>query len=308
MPIAFQTNTTATNSGATPAASQSLTIDKPTGLATGDVLVAIIWLNEDLQTPYTLPSDPTFPGFTKVSEKDVFNTSTSRRGWVYRKTITDGGSEPASYTFTVNYSSTGTGNLAGVLSRFSGVDTTTPIDTNSTLDGETTSITLTFNGVTTTTANTMLVMCGGSRRNVTTTYNDGTKIADAGIAGTTAAAGVVATMGYLAQVSAGASGNKTATISGGIARENDGLIVALKEAVASGLTITSVNTTNTAFSAQTNSAVIGTGLSASVVCTYAGIACTNESASSSTSLKITFPNFFTNNIKLGRNYEFKVVG
>lgn len=78
--------------------------------------------------------------------------------------------------------------------------------------------------------------------------------------------------------------------------------------VSGGLTITSVNTTNTAFSAQTNSAVIGTGLSASVVCTYAGIACTNESASSSTSLKITFPNFFTNNIKLGRNYEFKVVG
>jgi hypothetical protein len=76
----------------------------------------------------------------------------------------------------------------------------------------------------------------------------------------------------------------------------------------SGLTITSVNTTNTAFSTQIDSAVIGTGLSASVVCTYAGIACTNESASSSTSLKITFPNFFTNNIKLGRNYEFKVVG
>ena len=78
--------------------------------------------------------------------------------------------------------------------------------------------------------------------------------------------------------------------------------------ITTGLTITSVNTTNTAFSAQTNSAVVGTGLSASVVCTYAGVACTNESASSSTSLKITFPNFFTNNIKLGRNYEFKVIG
>lgn len=83
---------------------------------------------------------------------------------------------------------------------------------------------------------------------------------------------------------------------------------AIEPAPAGGLTITSVNTTNTAFSAQTDSAVIGTGLSASVVCTYAGIACTNESASSSTSLKITFPNFFTNNIKLGRNYELKVVG
>jgi hypothetical protein len=87
------------------------------------------------------------------------------------------------------------------------------------------------------------------------------------------------------------------------------IAVSIEEAAGpSGLTITSVNTTNTAFSAQTDSAVVGTGLSASVVCTYAGIACTNESASSSTSLKITFPNFFTNNIKLGRNYEFKVVG
>jgi hypothetical protein len=85
-------------------------------------------------------------------------------------------------------------------------------------------------------------------------------------------------------------------------------IGAFEYVTATGLTITSVNTTNTAFSAQTDSAVVGTGLSASVVCTYAGIACTNESASSSTSLKITFPNFFTNNIKLGRNYEFKVIG
>jgi hypothetical protein len=106
-----------------------------------------------------------------------------------------------------------------------------------------------------------------------------------------------------------ASGSLTADPSWTTATTNYALAVAsFDEATASGLTLTSVNTTNTAFSAQTDSAVVGTGLSASVVCTYAGIACTNESASSSTSLKITFPNFFTNNIKLGRNYEFKVVG
>lgn len=105
--------------------------------------------------------------------------------------------------------------------------------------------------------------------------------------------------------------HSTATKCGFVARSAAaaGLITSVDVTyTASGLTITSVNTTNTAFSAQTDSAVVGTGLSASVVCTYAGIACTNESASSSTSLKITFPNFFTNNIKLGRNYEFKAVG
>jgi hypothetical protein len=109
--------------------------------------------------------------------------------------------------------------------------------------------------------------------------------------------------------SQGSSGSKTATFTYNANTGNKLMMaVSVAEAAATGLTITSVNTTNTAFSAQTDSAVVGTGLSASVVCTYAGIACTNESASSSTSLKITFPNFFTNNIKLGRNYEFKVVG
>lgn len=102
--------------------------------------------------------------------------------------------------------------------------------------------------------------------------------------------------------------NVPSTDIAGVTRSGTTTDIGASMFVSTGLTITSVNTTNTAFSAQTDSSLVGTGLSASVVCTYAGIACTNESASSSTSLKITFPNFFTNNIKLGRDYEFKVVG
>jgi hypothetical protein len=228
MAIAFETHTADSNSGATSAVSQTLTVNKPTGVVSGDVIVVVIYSNEDSQSANTLSSEPTFTGWTKISEGAAYNTSSSRRRWAYYRVA--GGSEPSSWDFTITYIVSGTANLVSVCSRFSGVDTANPVDVASTLDGETSSQTITFGGVTTATANTMLVMAGGSRRNLTTTYTDGTKIADSGIAGTTAAAGCVACMGYLAQVAAGASGAKSASISGGVNRENDGLIVALKQA------------------------------------------------------------------------------
>lgn len=308
MAIVYRSNTTGQHDGSVASTTHSVTLNKPTGLATGDCVVVVISGRQDDGTSRDLSSEVSFSGFTLVSESSAYTATAVSRKWVFRKAITDGAGEPASYTFTATGSSANKLNLVGIAAAFSGVDTASPVDASSAFDGEVTGATLTFNGVTTTAANTMLVMCGAARRGTpTATFNDGTEIAESAQAGTAAAGGgTTAYMGYLAQAGAGASGDKTATLTE--SRENDGLIVALKEAAASGLTITSVNTTNTAFSAQTDSAVVGTGLSASVVCTYAGIACTNESASSSTSLKITFPNFFTNNIKLGKNYEFKVVG
>lgn len=52
--------------------------------------------------------------------------------------------------------------------------------------------------------------------------------------------------------------------------------------------------------------IIGTGLSAGQTVTYNGVACTTISASSSLNIRVTFPNFWTNNIKLGNTYELKV--
>lgn len=301
MAIVFETFASGNNT----ADGNTVTVNKPTGTATGDVLVAVVGFWQGAATAGTI-TESAPSGWILVGKYPASGTETLGLA-VWRKTITDGGGEPSTYDFGMDSSQAPDGSLAATIARFSGVDTTSPIDVAGT-NNYASSLTVTFNGVTTSSANTMLVMCGANRRTLTYTFNNGTKIDDQSGGDSADASNTVSIgMGYLAQAGAGASGNKTATISGATPRENVGFMFALKEA-SGGLTITSVNTTNTAFSAQTDSAVVGTGLSASVVCTYAGIACTNESASSSTSLKITFPNFFTNNIKLGRNYEFKVVG
>lgn len=78
-------------------------------------------------------------------------------------------------------------------------------------------------------------------------------------------------------------------------------------ASATGLTITSVTPTDV-YSQQVDVAVVGTKLSNSATVTFAGAACTGLSASGSTSLKITMPNFYTNNIKVGTVKELKIIG
>jgi hypothetical protein len=240
MAIAYRSNTTGQHDGSVASTTHSVTLNKPSGLATGDCLVVVISGRQDDGASRDLASEVSFSGFTLVSESAAYTATAVSRKWVFRKAITDGAGEPASYTFTATGSSANKLNLTGIAGAFSGVDTASPVDASSTFDGEVTSTTLTFNGVTTTTANTMLVMCGAARRGTpTATFNDGTEIAESAQAGTAAAGGgTTAYMGYLAQASAGASGNKTATLTE--SRENDGLIVALKESAPSGLTITSV--------------------------------------------------------------------
>lgn len=83
--------------------------------------------------------------------------------------------------------------------------------------------------------------------------------------------------------------------------------LAVYEVASAGLTITSVTPTDV-YSQQVDVVVAGTKLSNSAVVTFAGAACTGLSASSSTSLKITMPNFYTNNIKVGTVKELKIIG
>lgn len=258
MPILYLANTTASYNGSTSATTHSLTINKPTGTTVGDVLLVLISGAEDDGTGRPLSQEVSFSGFTKVTEARSFSTSGTRRSWVYVKPITSS-AEPSSYTFTVNYSTGGVMNMAGVAARFSGVDLLSPVNANSVFDSETTSTTVTFNGVTTTAANTMLAMMGYVRRNLTTTFNDGTKIADASQVGTAAAGGgITSFMGYLVQDPIGASGNKTATISGGTARENDALIVALNPA-SNGIYVVG-QSNNTIYANSSNVTILGSGL------------------------------------------------
>lgn len=307
MAIAYRSSTTGQHDGSVAASTHSVTLNKPTGLATGDCLVVTISGREDDGTGRPLSSEVSFTGFTLVTENAAYSSAVVSRKWVFKKVVSDATSEPASYTFTATGNGTNKINLAGIAAAFSGVDTSNSVDASSTFDGETTSTTLTFNSVTTSTANTMLVMCGVARRGTpTATFNDGTEIAESAQAGTAGlGGGTTVYMGYLAQAGSGASGDKTATLTE--SRENDGLIVALKEAAPTGLSITSVTPTDV-YSQQVDVAVVGTKLSNSATVTFAGAACTGLSASGSTSLKITMPNFYTNNIKVGTVKELKIIG
>jgi hypothetical protein len=73
-------------------------------------------------------------------------------------------------------------------------------------------------------------------------------------------------------------------------------------------TITSVNNGNDVYSGQTLVKVRGTNLTNVTSATYKGVACTEISKSSSLSITMTFPNFFTNNIKVGAQHALKIRG
>ena len=119
--------------------SSDITINKPTGTASGDVLVAAIYSagNNITDTP---PS-----GWTQVTKVNINN----RQLWLYYKVA--GGSEPASYTWTASYS-----NAGGGIDRYSGVDNTTPEDATVTTNNGT-GTSATYSGVTTSTDGAMLV-------------------------------------------------------------------------------------------------------------------------------------------------------
>jgi len=85
-------------------------------------------------------------------------------------------------------------------------------------------------------------------------------------------------------------------------------LVGIQGAEAGGFTITSVNEGNDVYSGQTFVKVVGTGLSNVTSATYKGAACSEISKSSSLSITMTFPNFFTNNIKVGAQHSLKVRG
>ncbi|PRH79390.1 hypothetical protein C6N75_09920 [Streptomyces solincola] len=99
--------TTATSAGAT-----SISVAKPTGVASGDVLIAHFSHNDQTATltGWTLVNSTKSPG---VAFRD---------GLFYKVA---GGSEPASYTFSVPAN---TGPLVGSITAWRGVDTSAPIN------------------------------------------------------------------------------------------------------------------------------------------------------------------------------------
>jgi MSHA biogenesis protein MshQ len=133
-----------------PALQSSITINKPAGTIQNDVMIASIGFSPNTLTITTVPA-----GWTLVRRVDNTNANANSLA-VYRKVA--GAAEPASYAWVFSAA----GYLAGGISTFSGVDTTTPVDIengNCTQQGScaTTTLSHATPSVATTVANTMLV-------------------------------------------------------------------------------------------------------------------------------------------------------
>lgn len=108
---------TAANSGT------SLTIDKPSGVAENDLLIAIVRVS-DTASPYTADVTAYPSGWTKQLD---YTNSGFYAFDIYYKIATS--SEPSNYTWTISHSDANAG--AGYIMRFSGVNLIDPIKSGS---------------------------------------------------------------------------------------------------------------------------------------------------------------------------------
>ena len=139
MAIAFRSLSASAGTSGSPA-----TQNKPTGVVSGDVMLA--WLYVDLNATVSTPAT----GWTQLDLQASATSGQTYNMYVYYKVA--GASEPTSYSWTLsaaNYNEV-------LITAFSGVDTTTPIDAHGIRDAGSTA-SLTTPTITTSTANDCLV-------------------------------------------------------------------------------------------------------------------------------------------------------
>lgn len=183
-------------SGTTP-----LTISKPAGTISGDLMIAAIAFRPNTET-ITEPS-----GWTLIRRTNSTTSNTSSQA-IYR--LVAGSSEPESYTWILNGSHTG---AAGGIMTFYGIDTANPVNVQ---NGRETALALTHDtpSVTTTVNNTILVTAHSLSSSATWTPPGGmTEAVDVSSVAVPNAAGIALEMAYVTQASAGSTGTKTATAS-----------------------------------------------------------------------------------------------
>ena len=169
----------------------AITITKPAGTVDGDVLIAIINGNGNGLTI-------TSAGWVSI---DVVDDASATMEIFYKVASSEG----ADFTFDMGYEL----RVSGVISTFTGVDTADVDDTHSSnKNSSTTSHVAT--GITTGADNIMLIYAAGYDSGSTYTWTPPSGFDEAAESG--AAAGT--TIAYDIQSSAGASGDKTATLSG----------------------------------------------------------------------------------------------
>jgi hypothetical protein len=145
-----QIATVGTSTSSTAASTTSITLNKPTGVSTGDLMIASFAEYGSSLTNST-NFDPGLSGWTKITSSRLGSINT-RRGIVLYKIATS--SEPASYTFT--QASTAS-YIVGQITAFSGVNTTTPFDVIPGTITQANASSLSIPGVTTVTAGSAIV-------------------------------------------------------------------------------------------------------------------------------------------------------
>ncbi len=215
-PPAFRSSAT-TNVGV----AGNITISKPTGTTTNDVMVACVAIDADPVT-FTPPT-----GWTSIGKHTNTTDGQTTEAFVFRA----GGSEPSTYTWTSDGGGTG---LAGYIRCYSGVSTSTAIDVTTSINsGESASspISLQATGVTTTTNNTMLVWIASTDAPAACTFTQPSSFLNT-VSVTDLSTFVNLSGADLAQTTAGASGNKTGscTFSGGGTSGWTCFLVALRSA------------------------------------------------------------------------------
>jgi Bacterial Ig domain/Bacterial Ig-like domain/Chitobiase/beta-hexosaminidase C-terminal domain len=190
--VTHRTSATATTNGST-----TLTIAKPTGTAEKDILIAHVGVrNNGTITP---PA-----GWTEVVND---NYSFYLRHGIWYKVAT--ASEPANYTWTFGTSGAG----AGGISAFYGIKTTTapgPVNVADTTTATANSGTVTATSITTTTANALVMAYFAARAN--TAFSAASGMSELYEARATGGGGMGVASDFMLQVAAGATGNKTSTI------------------------------------------------------------------------------------------------
>lgn len=203
-------------SGVAYAGGGSVTIDKPSGVVDGDIMLAVIYHEND-----TMASVP--ENWALISHVDAGGASISS----YWKRAA---SEGANYTWNAT-----SNNIGGSIAAYSGgLASGSPIDTSSENTG--TNSTLTWTGITTTVAGAMLIglmmkVSGGTTADAATASAPLTNNERTDVDGTGILDGI--------QASAGSSGDKTVTLSGWI--QWAAHLVALKPATGSTFDLTAAN-------------------------------------------------------------------
>lgn len=160
----YQTSTTSTYIGAA-ATSHAVTINKPSGVSDGDVLILVFGTYPDDGTNRQLSEDLSFNAaypWLKIAESSPWNSTFTGRFCTYIRYVANAASEPATYTCTNNYAAAAPLIACSITARFSGAGPNIPMNAVTRVDSPGTRV-FNYLTLTTTLPDTLLLFTAAAR-------------------------------------------------------------------------------------------------------------------------------------------------